>query len=59
MKALWALETRVFMKGARREANNFAMNFAIKWMRLIGLKSKMSSAPSFFGINVMSAEFIH
>jgi hypothetical protein len=50
MKALCALETSSFMRGARRVAIIFAMILAMACMRLIGLKSLMSSAPSIFHI---------
>jgi hypothetical protein len=38
MKALWDLEIRVVMKGARREAIILEIIFATTWIRLIGLK---------------------
>jgi hypothetical protein len=55
MKALWHGEMRSFMKGDRRKARILVMIFATAWMRLIGRKSRMSSAPSFFGIRMIFA----
>lgn len=43
------------MNEARRRARIFVMIFAIAWIKLIGRKSLMSSAPSFFGIRMMLA----
>ena len=37
MKALWALETSLFMCGARRRDSTFVRILAIAWIRLMGL----------------------
>lgn len=36
-------------------AKTFVMIFVKEWIRLMGLKSKTESAPSFFGISMMFA----
>lgn len=55
MKALWAMEAREFMNGAKRMANILAIIFAIAWIKLMGLKLEISSAPSFLGMRTMFA----
>ena len=57
MKALWALETSLFMCGASLVAIILVISLAIAWMRLMGLKSVTSSAPSFLGMRAIFAEF--
>jgi hypothetical protein len=53
IKALWDLDTRVVMKGARRVAFTLAITFDTAWMGLMGLKSVVDSAPSFFGSEII------
>lgn len=55
MKALWQGEVRSFISGASRSARTLVIIFAIACMRLMGRKSRISSAPSFFGIRIMFA----
>jgi hypothetical protein len=45
------------MIGARRKARTFVTMFATQWMRLMGLKSPIESAPSFLEIRIMFALF--
>jgi hypothetical protein len=47
----------LFMKGASRKARVLVTIFATACIRLIGLKSLISSAPSFFEIRTMLALF--
>jgi hypothetical protein len=47
MKALCALETISFMSGPRQNASILAIIFVMTWIKLTGLNSKISSAPSF------------
>lgn len=42
MKALWALETREFIKGDKWMTNILAIIFAMAWIKLMGLKSEIS-----------------
>jgi hypothetical protein len=44
------------MCGLKHSASTLAMIFAMAWIRLIGLKSETSSAPSFFGKRTTLAE---
>jgi hypothetical protein len=37
MEALCALETRECSSGASLDANSFEINFAIEWVKLMGL----------------------
>jgi len=57
MKALWFGETSLFICGASRNASTLVIILAKEWMRLIGRKSQMESAPSFLGSRMMFAEF--
>ena len=57
MKALCTVEMMEFMRGARRSANSLAMILVKEWIKLIGRKSVMDSAPSFLGIKTTLAEF--
>jgi hypothetical protein len=45
------------MIGARRKARTFVIIFTTLWIRLMGLKSPVESAPSFLGIRIMFALF--
>lgn len=45
------------MCGASRSAGSLVAIFAMAWIRLISLKSRMSSAPSFFCIRMMFTLF--
>jgi hypothetical protein len=49
IKALRAFEMRSFIEGPRQRARALVMILAMEWIRFIGLKSKISSAPSFLG----------
>jgi hypothetical protein len=40
MKAVWLLEIKLLMWGARRIAMTFAIIFAKEWIKLMGLKSE-------------------
>jgi hypothetical protein len=55
MKALWLRDTISFILRLRRRAIAFAIIFGISWIRLIGRKSEIESAPSFFGNNTTFA----
>jgi hypothetical protein len=57
MKALWQGEMSFLMIDARRKARTFVMIFATPWMRLMGMKSPIESAPSFLGIRIIFALF--
>lgn len=49
INALWLGEMRDCIRGVSRKARILDMIFANACMRLIGLKSVIKSAPSFFG----------
>jgi hypothetical protein len=55
MKALWQGEIRASISGASQNARSLVMILAIVRIRLIGQKSEMSSASSFFGRTMMFA----
>lgn len=51
------MDTISFMCGANLVERILAMSLATTWIRLIGLKSEMSSTPIFFGISTIFVEF--
>lgn len=55
IKALWALETSLFMNEASLLTMIFVMIFAKEWIKLIGSKSVISSTPSFLVSNTVFA----
>jgi hypothetical protein len=56
MKALWDVEIRVFIWGASRIDIILATILATPWIKLIGRKSEIASAPSFLGMRTTFAE---
>jgi hypothetical protein len=56
MNAHWDLKIRVFMKGTRWMAIILVTILATAWIRIMGLKSDIDSALSFFGIKTIFTE---